>query len=94
MKHYHKTVEPIRATDPLVKALFKYMSEQGISLETASEKSGVSAVVLSNWRRGLNTPRLDLFAAVCEAVGVVLSVCLSSSKKPRKGSNSQMELEI
>jgi hypothetical protein len=70
----------VKATTEPVRALFHHMDARSITTEAASKKSGVGAGVITNWRSGATTPRLDLFIAVCEAVGVVLFVALSSKK--------------
>lgn len=67
---------PIGAKEPHVKKLFKHMDAANISLNAASLKSGVAERVISNWRTGTSTPRLDLFVCVCQAVGLSISVQL------------------
>lgn len=91
-RRYHRPRKiPIAAKAPHVRALFGYMDMRSITLRTASERSGVDERVISNWRSGASTPRLDLFVAVCESVGLVLSVALSS--KVKKPNVEQMELD-
>ncbi|AHJ10748.1 hypothetical protein P106B_65 [Rhizobium phage vB_RglS_P106B] len=71
-----KRKPPILATEPHVKKLFKHMDAHNIQLRKASEQSGVAERVISNWRTGTSTPRLDLFVAVCESVGLKLEIQL------------------
>lgn len=73
---YHRTIKPIAAKQPHVRKLFKHMDDAGIALRDAAERSGIDSAVISNWRRGTSTPRLDLFTAVCEAVGLSISIQL------------------
>jgi len=73
---YHRRTVPIKATEPHVKKLFKHMDAHNFTLHSAAQASGVAERVISNWRNGTSTPRLDLFVAVCEAVGLSLSIQL------------------
>jgi hypothetical protein len=84
---------PIKATEPHVKALFRFMDLHRISFRVASEKSGVDQRVISGWRTGNSTPRLDLFVAVCEAVGLILSIAIHS-KRAHNIDADQFTLEL
>lgn len=84
---------PIKATEPHVKAMFRFMDVHKITNQQAADKTGLDASVLSNWRRGTSTPRLDLFVATCEAVGVIITLA------PRAGrvkiaTDDQLEMEL
>lgn len=87
---YHQTVKPIGARQPLVRALFAHVDRAGLSLRAVSETSGVDSTVLSNWRTGKTVPRLDLFVAVCQAVGMTIRVNVHRSKTETE----QMELAL
>lgn len=65
---------PIKAKEPHVKRLFKHMDDKNISIRVVAASSGVDERVISNWRAGTSTPRLDLFAAVCKAAGISIQL--------------------
>lgn len=49
--------------------LRKFFEECKIDPVILSHNSGVIPLTIQNWRRGLNTPRLDLLTAVVNAGG-------------------------
>lgn len=71
-QRYHKNtpIKPIGSKDKRVRTLFKHIDINNLSLNEVSEKCGVDRNTLSTWRTGQSSPRLDLFIAVCEAVGL------------------------
>lgn len=88
---YHRTATPIGSVSPLVIALFSHMDSKEITLAQAAMLSGVNEANISNWRRGARSPRLDLFLAVANAVG--LSVSFNRTLKRRTAAD-QTELGI
>jgi DNA-binding XRE family transcriptional regulator len=72
VKKYHKNTpaKPIGSKDKRVRMLFKHVDRSGVSLAELSERCGVDRNTLSMWRTGKSSPRLDLFIAVCDAVGL------------------------
>lgn len=83
---------PIKAKDPHIRALFEYMDANRITIYDASERSGVDTANISNWRRGTASPRLNLFVAVCEAVGLCWTA--AAKHKKRVVVANQMELPL
>lgn len=72
-RRYHKnTITPIGATEPHVRALFQHLDAQNITLRDAEDRSGVTG--LDKWRAGKHSPTLHLFAAVCDSVGVLITL--------------------
>lgn len=90
-KRYHQTIKPIGARQPLVRALFTHMDNIGLSMYALSAKSGIDSKVLSNWRTGKSSPRIDLFTAACQAVGMSLRISSPSAPRP---ATEQMELSL
>lgn len=91
-KYIRRSEARIAATEPHVRALFKHMDIRKITLREAGEKSGVDERVISDWRRGKSTPRLDLFASVCDAVGICIT--LASGVRRVKIVDDQLELTL
>lgn len=89
-RRYHRTVAPIKAKEPHIIALFKHIDGLDKSLREIEMLSGISN--LSSWRSGKHSPRLDLFIAVCDSVGLLIT--LTMARKSRKSDVNQMELEI
>lgn len=91
-KYNRKVFTPVRSKEPLVRALFRHMELNGHKISDVAERAGVSADILSKWRSGLHSPRLDLFVAVCESCGMSLSAM--SNTKRHTANAQQMELEL
>lgn len=92
MKYLNRGRVPIKAKEKHIRALFEYMDANGIPIYQASDASGVAECNISNWRSGKSSPRLDLFMAVCEAVGLLWTV--TTTHKKRQVVVNQMELPL
>jgi len=91
---YRKSVnKPIMTRQPHVRALFRHMDLTGMTFRVVSDASGVDTDVLSNWRCGKSSPRLDLFVAVCDAVGLTLTIA-ARGKSVRSKAENQIEMEL